>query len=120
MTDTLRNTKGGRPRMAQDERRDARLPAPRVTAAELAHVEEQARAAGLDVSEYVRRRALGGRVAARRAATDARALDELNRIGVNLNQLTHAANMGKVLDGMIADTLELLQRQLEKVAADGS
>ena len=120
MTDTLRNTKGGRPRKTEDERRDARLPASRVTAAELAHVEEQARAAGLDVSEYVRRRALGGRIAARRAATDDRALDELNRIGVNLNQLAHAANMGRTLEGKLSETLDQLQRQLEKVAGHGS
>lgn len=120
MTETLRNTKGGRPRKAPDELRDARLPAARVTAAELAYVEELADRAGLPVSEYVRRRALGGRVVAREAATDARALDELNRIGVNLNQLTHAANMGRTLEGKLADTLDQLQRQLEKVARDGS
>ncbi len=120
MTVRLRNTKTGRPRKAEGERRDASLPPVRVTSAELAHVEAQAAQAGLPVSDYVRRRALGGRITARQTATDERALDELNRIGVNLNQLTHAANMGKTLEGKLADTLDQLQRQLEKVAGHGS
>lgn len=115
----LRNTKTGRPRKAEGERRDANLPPVRVTAAELAHVEEQAAAAGLPVSDYVRRRALGGRVVARQTATEARALDELNRIGVNLNQIAHAAHLGKPLEGKLADALHQLQAQLEKVARDG-
>jgi hypothetical protein len=120
MTERLRNAKGGRPRKAEGERRDASLPPVRVTTAELVHVEEQAERAGLPVSEYVRRRALGAKVAPRQTPADTRALDELNRIGVNLNQLAHAANMGKTLEGQLAATLDQLQRQLEKVAGNGS
>lgn len=47
-----------RPPKAPAERRDDRLPAPRMTAAELAFVETQAAAAGIGMAEFVRRRVL--------------------------------------------------------------
>ena len=64
-----------RPPKLPDERRDARLSAPRLTASELALVEADAAIAGLGLAEYVRRRVLGQRVA------PARLLIELNRVG---------------------------------------
>jgi hypothetical protein len=85
---TLRNVPTGRPRKAPHERRDQRLPAPRVTAAERSFVERLAAAAGFDVAEYIRRRALGYKLPTRATRTDALALLELNRVGVNLNQIT--------------------------------
>ena len=108
-----------RPRKAPEERRDERLPAPRLTSDELAFVEAQATAAGLDMAEFVRRRVLGRRVAAARAVADDRLLLEINRIGVNLNQLAHAAHLGKSLEGMLAATLDELNAAMKRVA-DGS
>lgn len=116
----LRNVKIGRPRKEPGERRDASLPPVRMTPAELAYVEEQAAAAGLPVSDYVRRRALGGRVAGRRAQADDRALYELNRIGNNLNQIAHAANIGRAVEGRLSDAIDQLLHAMEQVARDGS
>ncbi|MDT7858301.1 MobC family plasmid mobilization relaxosome protein, partial [Rubrivirga sp. S365] len=52
-------------------------------------VKEWAAATSLSVSDYVRRRTLGKPIAPR---VDLAARNELNRIGVNLNQIARAAN----------------------------
>ena len=59
----------------------------RLTPAELAHVQQQAAHAGIGAHDYARRRVLGHRVPPARSQIDATLLTELNRIGVNLNQL---------------------------------
>jgi hypothetical protein len=71
----------------------------RFTTAERGFVEEQARAAGLDPAEYLRRRVLGHRVPPARGRADAMLLTELNRIGLelkaignNVNQIARAVN----------------------------
>lgn len=94
-----------RPKMAPDERRDAQVPPLRVTAAELHHVEEQAAAAGLSLSDYCRRVLLAQRVQPRRSQTDAAALLELNRIGVNLNQIARALNADRPERADLAEAL---------------
>lgn len=109
----------GRPRKADDERRTERLPAPRVTVAELAFVEAQAATAGLDPSEFIRRRVLGRKVAPARTVADERLLVEINRVGVNLNQIAKAAHLGKTLEGKLAAALEDVQTAMAKVAAGG-
>ena len=67
----------------------------RVTFAEKMHVEEQASAAGIDPSEYLRRRALGFMVSPAPRRADAALVSELNRIGVNLNQIARNLNSGR-------------------------
>ena len=74
-----------RPQLDEQERR-ARTVGVRVTAAEAAELRERAQAARLSMGAYLRRRALGQRV---RIAAELR---ELNRIGVNLNQMARALN----------------------------
>jgi len=106
-----------RPLKAPDERRDERLPAPRVTAAELGHVEAQAAAAGLALAEYVRRSVLGQRVGPARTAADDRLLLELNRVGVNLNQIARALNSDRPEQGDLAATLAELRAVLARAAA---
>ena len=85
-----------RPRLGDEERR-TRTVGVRVTAAEAEELQERAQAARLSVGSYLRRRALGQRV---RIAADRRLgaaeLRELNRIGVNLNQMSRAMNAGAV------------------------
>lgn len=120
MIDTRTGAKGGRPRKAEDERRDVALPPIRVTAAEAAHVEDKAAAAGLSLSDYIRRRALGGRIVARQTATDDRAIFELNRVGVNLAQIVKRLNMTGDVAEDARDVLAEVRRTVEKVARDGS
>jgi len=90
-----------RPEKQPHERRTSRFNL-RFTEAENAYVREQALAAGLDPTEYLRRRALGYQVPAAEGRADARLLSELNRLGVELraignlvNQLARAMHTGR-------------------------
>ena len=84
----------GRPPLPAEERRLHR-PVVCLTAAEAAEIAERAAEARLAPAVYMRRRALGRpvqRAAVRRLG--AAELRELNRIGVNLNQIARALNAG--------------------------
>lgn len=68
---------------------------------EFSRMKDIAAARGLSISELVRRAALGTRMPARtfdanHAATLARTLGELGRVGGNLNQLVRLANSGRI------------------------
>ena len=103
-----------RPRLGEEERR-TRTVGVRVTEAEAEELQERAQAARLSMGAYLRRRGLGQRV---RMATERRLgaaeLRELNRIGVNLNQMARALNSGAVSSP--AETQEVVERVGELVA----
>ena len=88
----------------------------RVTADEYAAIENRARAAGLSTAAYLRACALGdkGPRAQRRQPVEmqqfGKAVAELNKIGSNVNQIAHAANMGKDPDRI------LLKRMAEELS----
>ena len=98
-----------RPRLDDEERR-ARTVGVRVTAAEAAELRERAQAARLSMGAYLRRRALGQRV---RMAAELR---ELNRIGVNLNQMARALPQPLVLVflGGVREWAERIGRKYER------
>lgn len=84
-----------RPKKSDAEKR-SQVVNMRFTLAEHEHLRAQAESAGLSVSDYVRRRAIGYTVppAPSRATSDPALLSELNRIGVNVNQLARASHRG--------------------------
>ena len=86
-----------------------------MTEAEETELRERAQAARLSMGAYLRRRALGQRV---RSAVERRLgaaeMRELNRIGVNLNQMARALNSGAVSSP--AETQEVVERVGELVA----
>lgn len=90
--------KTGRPKMQPHERRNARLPAIRLTDAERTDLELKAQAAGVDLSEWVRGQLTSAPVKRPPSPTDASLITELNRIGVNLNQIARALNRGRADD----------------------
>ena len=103
-----------RPRLDEQERR-ARTVGVRVTAAEEAELRERAQAARLSIGAYLRRRALGQRVrSAAELRLGAAELRELNRIGVNLNQMARALNSRAVSSP--AETQAAVERVGELVA----
>ncbi len=84
----------GRPPLPAEERRDRRAVV-RLTAAEVLEVADRAASARLAPAVYMRRRALAEpvrRVVVQRLGAAERR--ELNRIGVNLNQIARALNAG--------------------------
>ena len=103
-----------RPRLGDKQRR-RRTVGVRVTEAEAEELRDRAQAARLSVGSYLRRRALGQRV--RMVAEQrlgAEELRELNRIGVNLNQMARAMNSGSAAP---AGTREAVERVSELVAS---
>lgn len=109
----------GRPRKAAGELRTDSLPAVRVTAAERAHVEDMAARAGLPLSEFCRRAALGIRVAERRGRADDAALATLNRAAANLYQIARALNFGQSLPPDMADTMDEVKAAVALILEDG-
>ena len=102
-----------RPRLGYEERQ-RRTVGVRVTEAEAAELRERAQAARLSMGAYLRRRALGQRVRmAAERRLGAAELRELNRIGVNLNQMARAMNSGSAAP---AGTGEAVERVSELVA----
>ena len=92
-----------RPRKEEHEKRTETVRA-RVSVAEKAYIKEQAQLAGLDVTEYLRRRALGYvvppspsmRGGSPGLVTELNRLGlELKAIGVNANQLALASNSNR-------------------------
>jgi hypothetical protein len=89
----------GRPRKSINEQRSERIGV-RFTLAELSFLEAQAVVNSTTITDLVRRRALKlpvtpPRVGKKADSSNAALISELNRIGVNLNQLTHAVNSGR-------------------------
>lgn len=120
---TEQKAKGGRPKKAPGEQRSERLPGVTLTPAERHYVELMAERAGLSVMEFCRRAVLAQRVPVRRReAGNAALLAELNRVGVNLNQIAHGVNAGRGLPFDMPDVLAELRAVLDKLAgvADGS
>ena len=89
----------------------------RFTLAEVENVRGQATVAGMQPHEYARRRVLGLPVHAAPGRADAALISEINRIGVNVNQLTRALNAGREFRGDWQDISNELRRVLEKVAS---
>lgn len=116
-THTPRRT--GRPRLAPGERMTDGLRV-RMTAAERAAVEAKAAQAGLPVSELCRRAIFAVKITAPSATRSGIApgvLSELARIGNNLNQLAHAAHLGRELRGMTEAALTDLRALMDAIAA---
>lgn len=115
MTDAMRR-RNGRPQKPAEDRRAERLPDIRVTAAERIAIEAKAAQAGVIVTEFMRRAALGQPVQQRPAIAADAVLYELNRIGVNLNQITARMHLTGELADSLPDTLAELRGVMARVA----
>ena len=88
----------------------------RVTLAEREFIRSQAMAAGISETDYLRRRALGHQIPpAPSRSSDPALVSELNRIGVNVNQLALATHRGSNFTRHWADIAAELQTALKKV-----
>lgn len=106
-----------RPKKQTNDKRAQWIKA-RVSPAEHAEFLLRAAGASLSSSEFLRRSALSGEVVVQHgAAADFETVDQLRRIGVNLNQLARVANKtGYMPDGLeaaLAKVDQLLDRMIE-------
>ncbi len=85
----------------------------RLTASERTDLEAAAEAAGLTVSEYVRRRVLGRRVVASRALADIQTLNELRRLG---GLVKHLATTGAGRPDDLREALAELREAATRIA----
>lgn len=107
----------GRPPKSPDEKRSLRLPQPRVTVAEMMKIEESAATLGLSVSEFIVRRAVDYRLPSRNLAELEHLLLEVNRIGVNLNQIAKHANATGDISAAIIPTASLVSDTMARIVA---
>lgn len=106
-----------RPKKPSSDKRAQWIKA-RVSPAEHAEILLRAAGAGVSPSEFLRRAALTGEVVMQLPREgDFETVDQLRRIGVNLNQLARVANVtGYVPDGLeeaLAKVDHLLDRMME-------
>jgi len=93
----------------------------RLTLAEREWLREQAGRAGLSETEFMRRRVLGRPIPpAPSRSSDPALVSELNRIGVNVNQLARATHRGSDFVRYWNAVGEELRNVLGKVMAHGS
>ena len=111
-----------RPKKQPHEKRDGPPVGFRATLAEREFLATQAAAAGMTVSDYLRRRALGQKVSPAPARVDAQLVSEINRLGmelkswgVNLNQLTRDENSGREFHGDWVALRDRLNYELDEV-----
>lgn len=94
----------------------------RLTMAEQEHLRSQASTCGQNVAEYVRHRVMGHRVESpARPKFNPTLVSEINRIGVNVNQLSRAVHMDREFVKYWQDIGTQLEAVLDKlVDEDGS
>lgn len=113
---TRTRNKRGRPAKPDGQARTLTLPSIRVNVNEMSFIETQAATAGLSVSEYVRGTAIRRKIAPQKSAVDDRLLLELNRCGVNLNQIAKGVNRGQGLPRDMAEAIAELRGVMARIA----
>lgn len=75
-----------RPKKTPAERFSKQLPPVRCTKGEYASIQVRASQANMTVTEFIRRMALAGEVIVQESRHDFQTVDQLRRIGININQ----------------------------------
>lgn len=105
-------TNMARPKKSEHEKRDQRFNL-RLTVAEIEHLRAQATTSGVSPHEYARQRVLGHVVKPARNHVDASVVSELNRIGMNVNQLARSVHRGRDFQ----EHWQVLRQQLQATLA---
>ena len=92
-----------------EENRDQKITF-RVTTDELKKIEEKIEKSKLTKSEYLRKSTLNKKIVVVEGIKECS--DEVRRIGSNINQLTKAVHVGRVID--LSDKLEEIQKELNQ------
>lgn len=109
------NTKGGRPLKQEHEKRSEQVKT-RFTLAEIDKIRADANRAGLSLADFVRRASLGSAITVRHGGSEPQALTELNKIGINLNQIARSLNRGQPVPYYLEQAIAKLVQTLDEVA----
>ena len=91
----------------------------RISNQEYAEICRNAKAAGLNLSNYARKILTGEVVKPAKPIDYFQLFNEINKIGVNINQIAKAANIGgSVSDGQISQTQFLLTKIYDRLDAE--
>lgn len=91
----------------------------RVKSEELLKIDQKAEMAGRTRSEFMRQAALRGKVVIPQKNTpDFKLIHELNKIGVNLNQLVHNSHIYKNLPQKLPEVLQKIERLVVQAAEE--
>lgn len=108
MTDSRAQQAKGRPKIAAEDLRGARVTV-RFSGEEQAALEGMAAEAGLSVSAFVRAAALGARITVQRDGVPMAVVGQLRRIGNNLNQVLKEARYNNFPPHIAAEAETALQ-----------
>lgn len=111
-TEQPRKRRGGRPRLSPDERRSIQIKVG-LTPSQYVKIEERAESAGLSDVELIRRLAISQQFHTV-PAINRSALIELNKIGINLNQIAKAVNSRA--DVNFEQALESIKYDIKEIA----
>lgn len=104
-----------RPQKSETDKRTERLPHVRCTKGEKATIASKAAQAGMSVSDYIRKMAIEGEVVVRESQTDFALVDQLRRIGVNINQITQRLHQTEKLPPDLSNVWRRLNNLLDRV-----
>lgn len=91
----------------------------RVTPEELARIDERAEEAGLSRSEFIRNAAMNSQVTVKQEKhPNFQLIYEINKIGVNLNQLVHNSHIYGRLPEKLPEICEEIERLVVKAAEE--
>lgn len=105
--------KGGRPRKDPEDRR-SNVHGLRLSPNEKEELKARADRAGLNLSEYIRSRALGKKI---KTEVEEEAIRQIRRVGTNLNQIAKWANEGKdqAVHSAAQETIEEVKQAIRKI-----
>lgn len=113
----LTTKRTGRPIKQEHEKRSEQVKT-RFTIAEIDHLRENANKAGLNLADFVRRCSLQMRVLERSGGPTPQVINELIRIGSNLNQIARALNTHRQpVPDYLSEAIAKLEQTLDEVAA---
>lgn len=103
-----------RPKKSEDDKRSFQMNL-RFSLEEIVALEERAKSCGVSVTAYARRVILGVPISFQEKADPALVV-ALNKIGVNLNQMTHAFNREAIIpSSALEKTLEQVNKTLDRL-----
>ena len=101
-----------RPKLAPDKRLSERVSL-NLSRSEYLRGIERAERAGLTLTEYARKQFVSGRVVVKQyRQLDHAVIDQIRRIGINLNQLTHLAHIKKHAPASLPRLLHRIEKFL--------